>query len=452
MKSHTGTGRSFPRIANTTAAAIQVLAFFTLMFSASAFGVRPAEQVLYSFGSTGSVGLGGLVADKAGNLYGTATGGNQPPYYGLVFELSPPATANGSWTETTLYHFQGGANDGINPFGTLIFDKHGNLYGTTQAGGTNNVGTVFELSPPTTAGGAWTETVLYIFPADGSQGFWPEGNLVMDSAGNLYGTTTQGGAGSAPNCFGGCGTLFEISPPTTAGGPWTGGAIHSFGVTAGDGLQPANNLVMRGDAIYGTTITGGTGSCTDGCGTFFQFVHSDSAWSENILFSFDFTELGSEGAFPFGSVTFDPAGNVYGTTRQGGDECGASIYGTCGTIYELSPPAVSGNPWTLATLYVFTGGQDGGSPYDTLLRDPAGNLYGTANVGGVPSKTTTTYGTVFKLSPPAVSGGAWTETTLHRFLGTAKDDGGSPLTGLIEVNGPLFGTSIVGSDVYAVTP
>lgn len=450
MKPYTGIGRSFSRIANMSAVAIQILALVTLTFSGSAFAARPAEQVIYSF-STGSVGLGALVADKAGNLYGTATSGSRAPYCGFVFELSPPATAGGSWTETTLYYLQGGANDGCNPFGTLIFDKDGNLYGTAQAGGSNNTGAVFELSPPATAGGAWTETVLYILPADDSQGFWPEGNLVMDSAGNLYATATKGGAGNAPDCLGGCGTLFEVSPPTTPGGPWTGGAIHSFGVTASDGSEPANNLVMRGDAIYGTTITGGTGNCTDGCGTFFQFVHSNGGWSENILFSFDY-ELGTEGAFPFGSVTFDSAGNVYGTTRQGGDECSVSIYSTCGTVYELSPPAVSGNPWTSTTLYVFTGGQDGGSPVDTLLRDPAGHLFGTTNVGGVPSKTNTTYGTVFKLSPPTVSGGAWTETTLHRFLGPTKDDGGSPLTGLIEVNGPLFGTSIAGSDVYAVTP
>jgi hypothetical protein len=307
---------------------------------------------------------------------------------------------------------------------------------------------VFELSPPATSGGAWTESVLYIFPADQSQGSWPEGNLVIDSQGNLYGTATQGGAGSASNCTG-CGTLFEVTPPTTTGGTWTGSAIHSFGATPGDGLQPANNLVMRNGAIYGTTITGGTTStCTDGCGTVFEFVQSNGVWTENILFSFEYSA--TTGAFPFGGIIFDPAGHMYGTTRQGGDVCPVSIYASCGTVFELSPPSVSGNPWTSTTLYIFTGGADGGSPYDTLVRDASGNLYGTTNVGGLRNKTTSK-GTVFELSPPAVSGGAWTETTLHKF-GTANGDGSNPLAGLLRLNGVLYGTTPGGSDVFEVVP
>ena len=443
-------GRSFSAMAIHSAVAIQVLIFVVLLFAGSALASGPFERVIYSFSSAGSgVGYGGLIADKAGNLYGAATYGNSSSCScGSVFELSPPATSGGAWTETTLYHFTGGVSDGANPFGTLIFDKQGNLYGTTQAGGANNTGTVFELSPPAISGGAWTESVLYIFPADQSQGDWPEGNLVFDSQGNLYGTASTGGAGSSGNCFNGCGTLFELTPPTTAGGTWTGSAIHSFGVTPGDGLQPANNLIMQGGAIYGTTITGGTGNCTDGCGTVFQFVQTNGVWSENILFSFDST--GGAPVFPFGGVIFDPSGNMYGTTRQGGDVCPVSIYGTCGTVFELSPPAVSGNPWTLSTLYIFTGGTDGGSPYDTLVRDASGNLYGTTNVGGLRNKTTSK-GTVFELSPPAVSGGAWTETTLHRF-GTSNGDGSNPLTGLLRFHGVLFGTTIGGSDVFEVVP
>jgi hypothetical protein len=289
---------------------------------------------------------------------------------------------------------------------------------------------------------------LYIFPADQSQGSWPEGNLVFDSQGNLYGIASTGGSSGNLICDGGCGTLFELTPPTTKGGVWTGGAIHSFGVATSDGSEPAKNLTMQNGNIYGTTAIGGTGvNCTSGCGTFFEFVQSNGVWTENILYSFDSAAVGY---FPFGGVIFDPAGNVYGTARQGGDVCAVSIYGTCGTVFELSPPQVSGNPWTATMLYTFTGGQDGGSPYCALVRDTAGNLYGTNPVGGIRNKSTSK-GTVFELSPPAISGGAWTETTLHKF-GTTNGDGTTPLAGLLRLHGVLYGTATLGSDVFEVVP
>ena len=190
------------------------------------------------------------------------------------------------------------------------------------------------------------------------------------------------------------------------------------------------------------------GNCTSGCGTVFEFVQSNGVWVENILFNFDST--GAAPVFPFGGVTFDPAGNIYGTTRQGGNVCAVSIYASCGTVYELSPPVVSGNPWTLTELYAFTGGSDGGSPYCTLVRDAKGNLYGTNNVGGLRNKTTSK-GTVFELSPPAVSGGVWTETTLHKF-GTTNGDGNNPLAGLLRLNGILYGSTLGGPDVFEVVP
>ncbi len=420
------------------------------MFASPAFEAEGHEQVVYSLSGFGNLGLSGaLVADKAGNLYGTGNFGNVAPCYcGLVYELSPPTAAGGTWTGTMLYAFKGENNgDGANPYGTLIFDKQGNLYGTTQAGGTNNSGTVFELSPPTTAGGSWTESVLYIFPGDGSQGVWPEGNLVFDAQGNLYGTTSIGGAVTSNTCYLGCGVLFQLVPPTTPGGAWTGGAIHSFGVTAGDGTQPTDDLLIRNGNIYGMTVTGGSGPCTGGCGTIFEFSLANNVRSEQILFSFN--PDNGNGTFPFGGVIFDPAGNMYGTTRQGPNPCAASIYGTCGTVFELSP---SGTGWTLSTLYLFTGGLDGGNPYDTLFRDGSGNLYGTANVGGFNNRNSRNNGTVFKLSPPAASGGTWTETTLHDFTGSANHDGASPYAGLIEVHHTLFGTAVLGADVFAIAP
>lgn len=420
------------------------------MFAKPAFAAGGHEQVVYSLSGFGNLGLNGaLVADKAGNLYGTGNFGNVAPCYcGLVYELSPPAAAGGAWTATMIYAFKGeNDDDGANPYGTLIFDKHGNLYGTTQAGGTNNSGTVFELSPPPSPRGSWTETVLYIFPGDGSQGDWPEGNLVFDAQGNLYGTTSIGGSVSSLPCYLGCGVFFQLLAPATPGGAWTMGANHSFGTTAGDGMQPTNDVIFRNGAIYGITQSGGSGSCTYGCGTIFEFVVSNNQINEQILYSI---EPEDNAWASFGGLIFDPKGNMYGTTRQGGNLCAASIYETCGTVFELSPPT-SGTGWTFSTLYLFTGGLDGGNPYDTLFRDGSGNFYGTANIGGWNNRNSRNNGTVFKLSPPTGSG-TWTETTLHDFTGPANGDGGTPLAGLIEVHNTLFGTATAGADVFAVAP
>lgn len=427
-----------------------VMTLAVATFASPAFAAQGHEQVVYSLSSFGDLGLtGALVADKAGNLYGTGNFGNVAPCYcGLVYELSPPAAAGRTWTATMLYAFKGENNgDGANPYGTLIFDKQGNLYGTTQAGGTNNSGTVFELSPPASAGGSWTESVLYIFPGDGSQGDWPEGNLVFDAQGNLYGTTSIGGTVSSLPCYLGCGVFFQLLAPATPGGAWTMGANHSFGTTAGDGMQPASGVIFRNGAIYGITLSGGSGSCTYGCGTIFEFVVSNNQLTEQILYSI---EPEDNAWASFGGVIFDPKGNMYGTTRQGGNLCAASIYETCGTVFELSP-STSGTGWTFSTLYLFTGGLDGGNPYDTLFRDGSGNLYGTANIGGWNNRNSRNNGTVFKLIPPT-SGGTWTETTLHDFTGPANGDGGTPLAGLIEVHNTLFGTTTFGADVFAVAP
>ncbi len=181
-----------------------------IVFASAAFAVTPKETVLYHFkgGSDGAIPSANLVEDSAHNLYGTTMGGGTSNR-GTVFEVSPPNTA---WTEAVLYSFAGGS-DGANPRSDLIFDKAGNLYGTTLAGGGADFGTVFQLAPPATQGAPWTETVLYSFTG-GSDGVNPWAGLIMDSKGNLYGTTMFGGSLGA-------GTVFELSPPATQGGPWT---------------------------------------------------------------------------------------------------------------------------------------------------------------------------------------------------------------------------------------
>src|SRR5271167_1758353 len=213
--------------------------------------------VLYNFGSRSGSGTDGywpssLILDAAGNLYGTTQRGGTYSW-GIAFELTP---AGGSWTETVLHSF-GNGTDGLWPQARLIFGATGNLYGTTQFGGTHGVGTVFELTP--TADGGWTEQVLHNFGSSGTDGAFTQAGLIFDAAGNLYGTTFEGGSYIL-------GTVFELTP--TAGGGWTETVLHSFG-NGTDGAYPYASLIF--DAVgnlYGTTQHGGTYNfCSGGCGT-----------------------------------------------------------------------------------------------------------------------------------------------------------------------------------------
>ena len=175
--------------------------------------------------------------DAKGNLYGTTIDGGAYGEsdggwgHGTVFELSPPATAGGKWTETVLHSFGATCNDGVWPYAGLIMDAKGNLYGTTWAGGGQYYGdgTAFELSPPTKKDGPWTETLLHEFGATSTSPWELQGGLIMDAKGNLYGTTYRGGAYDESDGLGGDGTVFELSPPATAGGKWTRTVLFSFG-------------------------------------------------------------------------------------------------------------------------------------------------------------------------------------------------------------------------------
>jgi uncharacterized repeat protein (TIGR03803 family) len=441
-----------PRQSSLVSSRVASLLTAILMFAGTAFA--GTETVVHSFlGAPDGVSPNaGLVADAAGNLYGTTVRGgtNSSCSCGTVFELSPPATVGGSWTETILYSFQGGNNDGASPSGTLTFDKQGNLYGTTGLGGPGgdiSAGTVFELSPPTTQGGAWRETVLLVFPSDWKGGHAPQGQLVFDAAGNLYGTTEGGGS----KCD--CGTVFELKAPATSGGAWAHIVLYNFGPypSGDDGIQPGPDLIFRDGVIYGVTDSG---SGTSQNGIVFQLVRKPGTWTETILHRF----TGSEGSSPWGGLVMDSAGNLFGTTVIGGNTCPTR---GCGVIYELSPPAVAGASWQETTLYNFTGHADGAYPYDRLWRDSLGDLFGTANQGG--AKTCNIEGpicgTVFKLKAPAVSGGAWTLQVLHDFGGLPAGDGYYPLGQLTLVNGVFYGTTQSGGNqvsnggtVFSVVP
>jgi uncharacterized repeat protein (TIGR03803 family) len=308
------------------------------------------EKVLYSFESQpldGCTPLAGLVFDKNGNLYGTTAFGVEPT--GTVFGL----TAAG--TETVLYRFLSQPGDGYYPLAGLVFDKNGNLYGTTSDGGAHSAGTVFELTA------AGTEIVLYSFGSQPGDGANPYAGLVFDKKGNLYGTTVAGGAD-------GHGTVFEL----TAAGAET--VLYSFGSQPGDGLNPRAGLVFdKKGNLYGTAEAGGA----DGYGTLFELT---AAGAEKVLYSFG--SQPGDGEYPFAGLVFDKQGNLYGTTADGG----AHDYGT---VFELTAAD------TETVLYSF-GSQpgDGHYPEAGLVFDKKGNLYGTTIAGGADD-----YGTVFEVIP-----------------------------------------------------
>ena len=321
----------------------------------------------------------------------------------------------GSGSENALYNFAGGSDPKL-PYAGLIFDKAGNLYGTTEFGGTDNQGTVFEVTP--TSGGGWTETVLYNFTgsADGGQ---PYAALAFDASGNLYGTTNFGGSA---NCNLGCGTVFKLTPGSSG---WTESVIYTF--TGGsDGREPsASVLVDTAGNLYGTTLLGGTiGSvCSTGCGTVFKLANGSSGWTESVLYAF---AGGADGASPYDSLAFDAAGNLYGTAYAGGASGG-------GTIFKLTPGS---SGWTESVLHSFTGKYDGKYPYGKLILDASGNLYGTAFQGGGQG-----YGVVFELVPNTKGG--WTEKVLHGFANTPA---GNPVAGLVmDGAGNLYGTTMLGA-------
>jgi len=333
----------------------------------------------------------------------------------------------------TLYSFAGAnVSDGAEPHGNLIIDHAGNLYGTTRVGGAVNAGSVFELSP---SGSAWSETVLYSFCsniqnfrcADGSI---PTAGVLIDSKGNLYGTTSAGGMSNCPDSFG-CGTVFELSPPSAPGGAWREMVLYNFcenfsNNICEDGTTPTSALTMDSlGNLYGTTTAGGVGNQ----GTVFELSPGSQGWTEVLLHSFCVGGQGftcPDGERPAAGVVFGKDGNLYGTTRDGGSN---QPYAE-GTVYKLSPGS---NGWTETVLFVFySPGTKGAEPLGTVSFDRAGNLYSTASTGG-----TSYTGSVFRLSPKGTSA-----TFLFNGI-----DGSNPVAGvLVDPNyGSVYGTTSGGN-------
>jgi uncharacterized repeat protein (TIGR03803 family) len=416
---------------------IRFLSLVTAILFCATWPASAQFSTLYHFGRSTNDAVqpqGGLIADKAGNLYGTtAEGGTFGA--GTVFELSPPATF-GPWTETVLYNFNG--SEGLTPLGGLVFDSAGNLYGTTSQGGAFQ-GTVFELEAPVSGSGTWTYKVLYNFLGD-PDGDLPNSGLTIDEAGNLYGTTLYGGP-----CANG--TVFELSPPTVEGAAWTETILHAFrfycaGKVTNDGNSPYGPLLFSGGSLYGTTFDGGGATAA---GIIFKLsppAAGETTWREQILYTFT---GGADGGYSTAGLVLR-GNNLYGTTQYGGNvaPCSNGNLG-CGVVFELSPPAAGGSAWTETPVYSFINGSDGSLPSAPVLFDPSGNLYTSTSLGGSGTCNFIDHpgcGAVIKLAPPAAGSTIWTETTLHSFTGSKSGDQGADISGLIVGrNQKLYGTT-----------
>jgi hypothetical protein len=406
--------------------AIFAVAVLALATSPGAEG--QTEKVLYNFSQGSSeIPSAGPVLDQAGNLYGTSSGYyNSEP--GAVWELSP--TRSGGWKKTNLHVFSGG-KDGQNPFAPLVKDAAGNLYGTTLYGGDGQAcinlgyagcGTVFELMPQ--KGGGWKEKVLYAFQYQ-PDGAWPVGGLAIDKSGNVYGTTTAGGARCNGNYYKGCGIVFKLTPHSD--GTWTETVIHAFGGT--DGINPWGTLVIDATGnLFGTTPDGGDLNCNSmiGCGVAFQLMpNADGSWKEKVVHTFINS---TDGAAPIAGLTIGSSGSLYGTTNSGGQ-------GGYGTVFELKQTA---SGWKLNTLFSFQQHDFSENPTAGVILDHAGNLYGTCVGNSVYGD-----GTAYELERTSHG---WNFKLLHAFQ-ERNGDGGFPVdygTLVMDKKGRIYGTTAGG--------
>jgi len=384
------------------------------------------EKVVYNFtgGNDGGRPAAQLIFDSAGNAYGTTVVGG---LYGCgtVFELS---LIGDQWQETALYSFDC-FGTGKNPYGGVTRDSAGNLYGTTVAGGSggectgDGCGVVYLL---TKSGDTWNETVLYNFTG-GDDGFGPGSAVVFDKAGNLYGTTPDGGAFAE-------GVVYQLAPNN---GQWKQTVIHAF--TGGDDGAVGSLGALLLDAtgsLYGVTELGGS----YGAGVAFRISRSGDTWNYTTVYAFQGLP---DAGFPYGGLTADSHGRLYGTTYFDGAD-------GLGSVFQISAGPTVRAVWKESVLYSFQGDTDASFPTSTLVFDAAGNLYGTSSTGGNPSCDC---GTIFKLAP---SPSGWTENVLHSFGGST--DGLYPNYGLTpDGMGNYFGVTPAGGlygqgVVFQITP
>ncbi len=419
---------------------------------------QPAQaqtfDVLYNFtgGADGRTPSSGVLLGPDGSLYGNTVGqgstlngdceaGKKEGGCGTVFKLT---NTGSGWTLTTLYSFQGGT-DGDAPWG-MTFAPDGSLYGVTAGGGVPlrlcaeffpyyGCGTVFKLTPD--SGGSWTESVLYRFQEQGLDGWFPDAPPVLDSVGNVYGTT--GGPGECGQS-GACGAAYKLTP---SGGGWNESVIFYFGA---EGWGPNGVVIDPAGNLYGTTWSGGDlqGDSpliyNDGNGVAFELTPSSNSWNETVLHDFNLRLQLGGGVNPSGGLTFDHEGNLYGVTIIGG-------FNYAGTVFQLTP---EGNNWTFQTLYSLQGSDQLG-PIGSVVIDSAGNLYGVRD--GLSDTHIPNYGTVFKLTHTS---SGWIYSVLHEFISSS---GGKYVPGALtlDANGNIYGTARSGGAygygvVWEITP
>jgi uncharacterized repeat protein (TIGR03803 family) len=394
---------------------------FAVVFALALTAWASTEKVLWNFGG-GSDGSGPwsdyFISDAKGNLYAaTAAGGTYSA--GTVFMLSPAGK------ETVLYEFTGSNGDGNGPHGRLAFDAKGNIYGTTQGGGANSTGTVYELSPK--KGGGWKEKVIYTFSATGADGTAPSAGMTIAADGTMYSTTPDGGAFQA-------GTVFSLK--NTSKG-WKQKVIQNLNGSSNGGYPYEGLMMDAAGNLYGAAPTGGSG----GQGVIYRLSHTSKGWVDTVLYNFTGQNGDGAGLYWIDLIS-DASGNIYGATGFGGTN------GT-GTAWELVY-SQSKKKYSEKVLYEFgaSGSGDGNNPYGGLTMDTKGNLYGTTLNGG-PSNI----GTFYKLTK---QGKTWKETILHSFVG--GNDGNQP-TGnpYMDAKGRLYGMTQTGGNsnlgiVYRITP
>jgi uncharacterized repeat protein (TIGR03803 family) len=414
------------RFEKLSAELIATLTFAISIFGMSARGVAQQETILHSFtnGTTdGSAPYDQLTFDAAGNLYGTTYAGGT--YNGgTVFKLSPQG--GGNWTEAILHSF-GNHTDAQGIYAGVVLDATGNIFGMSYHGGAYGEGAVFEVSPQ--AGGAYSERVLHSFNANGVDGFDALTGVILDSAGNLYGTTASGGTY-------GVGIVFEL---VKTGDGYREKIIHNFDGNGRDGTDPEAGLIFDSAGnLYGTTYEGGIYNY----GTVFELSPHAGGWRIKILHDFD-SKTG-DATYPQAGVTFDSAGNLYGTANGG-----AYVHGA---IFEMQP--ATGGAWAESVIHSFTDSTTDGAGPSGVVTINSGNLYGVTDGGGAYG----TFGTAYEF---VLSGGNWTEDLLYSFgNGT---DARFPNGGVIfDASGNMYGTTIEGGNtdcggegcgtVYEITP
>lgn len=417
---------------------VSPLAPKTAGLGAAASPAAVSESVVHNF--TGSPDgawpyVGRLVADRGGNLYGaTISGGSGRCRFrgesrgcGVVFELV--RAKSGQWSERVLYGFKN-VRDGAVPRETLAIAPNGTMYGVTMTGGNRGCtppiwnqrgcGAAFELAR---THGQWRKRTIHLFSGN-AEGGHPSSNLVMDSSGNLYGTTLCGGAASCVGAGAGAGVFFMLQK--SGSGAWRENVLHIFGQTRGDGAYPDGDITPKGEnTIYGTNAAG----------VYAMTRTRKSQWRETMLFLFP--PYGSKGFSPEGGLVFDDAGNLYGATYGGGK---AGCNQGCGVVFELTPSR--SGAWSETLLYEFSGESDGAQPGAGLAMDAQGRLLGTTiNGGNLSCNAPLGCGVVFRVRP---AGSESSETVLHAFQGGSVD-GYIPLSAVtLDSSGAIYGTTQFG--------